>query len=227
MKKSKMMRLASCLLVLTLLTTCMISGTFAKYVTADDATDKARVAKWGVTVEAENNTLFTTDYKTDDATYSGTYSVSSSASDRDDVVAPGTSGTVTSIAISGIPEVAVDVAVVPEIIMSDNWMVGGDFYCPLTIKVGATSFYGLDYPDKDAFITAIEDAIKAYSAKYEPNTDLSTITNGTAFDISWAWAFEGTDGMQTDVKDTALGNAAVGADLEFQMDLDITVTQID
>lgn len=34
MKKNKVMRLASCLLVAVLLTTCMISGTFAKYATS-------------------------------------------------------------------------------------------------------------------------------------------------------------------------------------------------
>ena len=58
MKKNKMMRLASFLLVATLLTTSMISGTFAKYVTEGSASDSARVAKWGVEVEATDDTGF-------------------------------------------------------------------------------------------------------------------------------------------------------------------------
>ena len=54
MKKNRMMRVASALLVAVLLTTCAISGTFAKYVTTESGSDFARVAKWGVNVEAES-----------------------------------------------------------------------------------------------------------------------------------------------------------------------------
>ena len=42
------MRTASGLMIAALLTTSMISGTFAKYTTADAAQDSARAAKWGV-----------------------------------------------------------------------------------------------------------------------------------------------------------------------------------
>ena len=52
MKKNKMMRLASAVLVCTLLTTSVISGTFAKYTSTSSASDNARVAKWGVTLAA-------------------------------------------------------------------------------------------------------------------------------------------------------------------------------
>ena len=47
-----MMRVASALLVAVLLSTCAISGTFAKYVTEGSGSDTARVAKFGVTVTA-------------------------------------------------------------------------------------------------------------------------------------------------------------------------------
>ena len=47
MKKNRMMRLASILLVCVLLTTSVISGTFAKYTTSVSSEDKARVAYWG------------------------------------------------------------------------------------------------------------------------------------------------------------------------------------
>ena len=46
MKKNKRMRTASGLMIAALLTTSMISGTFAKYTTADAAQDSARAAKW-------------------------------------------------------------------------------------------------------------------------------------------------------------------------------------
>ena len=50
MRKNRMMRAASALMVAVLLTTSTISGTFAKYVTQVDGGDVARVAKWGVEV---------------------------------------------------------------------------------------------------------------------------------------------------------------------------------
>ena len=55
MKKNVLMRAASGLLVATMLTTCAISGTFAKYVTQDNGGDIARVAKWGVVVQVEGD----------------------------------------------------------------------------------------------------------------------------------------------------------------------------
>lgn len=111
MKKSRSMRLASALLVLTLLSTCMISGTFAKYTTQASASDTAKVAKWGVTVVA-SNALFEENYTTDDTvetfSYTGVYSVD--AKDDTDVIAPGTKGSMT-FSIDGTPEVAVNVKV--------------------------------------------------------------------------------------------------------------------
>ena len=236
MKKNRMMRLASGLLVAVLLTTCAISGTFAKYVTTDSGSDSARVAKWGVTVAAKNFDLFTDKYATDDstATFTGSYSVESA--DGKDVFAPGTKGTFADIKITGTPEVAVAVAVVAEVTVSDNWIVAGDFYCPIVITVGDTAICGLAYDDAVAFAAAIKNAIDGYSAQYAPNEkDLSTIDAN--FDISWEWAFEGTDhealdcscnaDAQTDANDTALGDKAVAEDLTIDINVKISVTQID
>ncbi len=59
MKKNKMMRIASVLLVAVLLSTCAISGTFAKYTSEATATAIATVAKWDVKLEdkAFNETI--------------------------------------------------------------------------------------------------------------------------------------------------------------------------
>ena len=97
MKKNKLMRLASCLLVGTLLTTCAISGTFAKYTTQDAAADSARVAKWGIELQiigdlysdaygADIRTAFAADPDTDD----GQAMEVKAESEGKDVVAPGT-----------------------------------------------------------------------------------------------------------------------------------------
>ena len=56
MKKNRMMRLAAFLLVCVLLTTSVISGTYAKYVSTATATDTAKVAKWQINVGTVNIT---------------------------------------------------------------------------------------------------------------------------------------------------------------------------
>lgn len=113
MKKNKMMRIASILLVATLITVCAISGTFAKYVSGGSAADTARVAKWGVKVEASGN-LFAKNYllgtdaanrnkptaSTDDT------KISVESSNTDLLVAPGTqSADGMVLSLTGTPEV--------------------------------------------------------------------------------------------------------------------------
>ncbi len=119
MKKNKMMRIAAVLLIVTLLSTCAISGTFAKYITTGEGEGSARVAKWGIEITMEDN-LFEAQYETDDADYEGEYSVVSA--DGADVVAPGTKKDDAIVAtIKGTPEVAtrlyLDLDVVDDIVL--------------------------------------------------------------------------------------------------------------
>ena len=111
MKKTKVMRLLSLLLVMTLISTCAISGTFAKYVTKAEGQDQARVAKWGVLVSVDGTT-FAEKYATTDAAYKadgGENSVVSSV-EGEQVVAPGTNseqaGGKLVATVKGTPEVA-------------------------------------------------------------------------------------------------------------------------
>ena len=85
MKKNTMMRLASALLVLVLLTTCAISGTFAKYTSTAAGDDYARVAYWGFGLDSaiEIDDLFVD-------VYDGNNDTSVDSKDGDDVIAPGT-----------------------------------------------------------------------------------------------------------------------------------------
>lgn len=111
MKKTKVMRLLSLLLVMTLISTCAISGTFAKYVTRAEGEDQARVAKWGVLVTVAGG-AFADRYAATDEAYledGGEYSVLSSV-EGEQVVAPGTSAKEANMAlvatVKGTPEVA-------------------------------------------------------------------------------------------------------------------------
>lgn len=62
MKKNKMMRFASVLLVAVLLSTCAISGTFAKYTSTASGTATAKVAKWDVKVGGASLDATTKDF---------------------------------------------------------------------------------------------------------------------------------------------------------------------
>jgi len=75
MKKNVMMRVASALLVAVLMTTCAISGTFAKYTTSKTDSDSARVAKWGVSVDVVGASAFNTNYDNGELEVSSTEKV--------------------------------------------------------------------------------------------------------------------------------------------------------
>lgn len=221
MKKHSAWRLAGLLLVLVLVTSCFVGGTFAKYVTSGTGTDTARVAKFGVTVTA-NGSTFAADYATDDASVASTISRSVVSSDNSKLVAPGTSGNMTSVTLAGTPEVAVNVKYEATFTLNDEWKdAEGNFYCPLEIKVGTTTYKGTAYTSAAEFAAAVETAIEDYSKNYTANNNLATAATTPA--VSWSWAFEGDN-----VKDTYLGNqAAAGHAATVSLTVVTTVTQID
>lgn len=240
MKKNMMLRMASALLVLTLLTTCIIGGTFAKYTTTGTATDTARVAKWGVKVSSTGN-AFATEYDTTDTTISGiaksVVTATGTGADGKNLVAPGTSGELFKSSITGTPEVAVKVTTSAELKLT-GWTInigdGDKEYCPIVITIDSTEYkMGAStdesqhtYATIEEFKTAVQDALKKDDATFGPNTDL-----GTAYvynhNVEWAWKFEDTsaDPYQTDEKDTALGSLTPAPTIEFICKT--TVTQID
>lgn len=227
MMKNKMMRIASVLLVAVLLSTCAISGTFAKYVTSKESTDTARVAKFGVDLAVTVDGAFATEYDAD-TTANDEHGIAiaktvvAAADDQDNLVAPGTKGDLmASATIDGTPEVAVNVKQEATLVLT-GWEVEGTYYCPLVITVDGTEFYGMSYTSAEEFIAAVEAALDS-DVNYEPNTDLAE-----SHSVTWEWAFEGTDGKQTNEKDTALGNyAAKTGDIEISFTYKVTVTQID
>lgn len=220
MKKNKMMRIASVLLVAVILTTCAISGTFAKYVTSGNGSDNARVAKFGVTVTGTADTFKETYAKND----TGFTLAANSVVSTEDVVAPGTSGSLAAFTIIGTPEVAVRVAFAGTLELGDKWKDEGNaYYCPIEVTVGDATFKGTSYASADEFEAAVNAKIATYSKDYVAGTDLSTI-GGNAPVITWNWAFEGNDND----KDTYLGNqAAAGNAATVSLDITATVTQID
>ena len=168
MKKSKLMRVAALLMVAVLLTTCAISGTFAKYITsADTKAQTARVAKWGVEITADATGLFASEYAADDADFD--VDENSVKATDEFVVAPGTSGKFTKYTLTGTPEVAVRVSFAGTLDLGDNWKVNGEYYCPLEITVDGTTFKGTDpaYTSVDEFEEAVNAAIAANTKDFQ------------------------------------------------------------
>jgi hypothetical protein len=119
MKKNKMMCIATGVLVLTLLTAGIISGTFAKYVTTAGASDTARVAKWGMVITT-SGTLF--------------------GSDEVNIVAPGTKSADTgfTFGITGAPEVSSIVSAAIE--AKDIYLAEGTYGVMEKVTVDAKNF---------------------------------------------------------------------------------------
>ncbi len=236
MKTNKMMRLASILLVAVMISTCAISGTFAKYVTRAEGSDTARVAKFGVVVQALSG-IFST-------TYEGTDTVTVLSSNSDKVIAPGTTGTAVAFTISGSPEVDVHVDVTLGSYTRVTLPVGeyldyttantedkynnDTVYNPVkwTLKkdgiiVTGCEEVGLD--DIDNYLKGVN-----LSGNYDVEAGNFSTINGT-YTLEWVWNF-----AENDQADTVLGQIAGGVIAEpagyqawesFQFS--ITVTQID
>ena len=214
MKKTKFMRAALLLLVLTLITSCFVGGTFAKYTTKAEGSDSARVAKFGVTVTATKDAF--------KAEYTGTdNAVTVKGKSEAKVVAPGTDGSFTAATVSGTPEVSVKVTNEGTVDLGDNWTANGAYYCPLEVTVGGTKLKGTDatYTKVEDFEAAIKAAIDGTSKNYAAGTAIRGSDSTPA--ISWEWKFEGNN----DAKDTALGNAETPATISITVAT--TVTQID
>lgn len=246
-KKHWTLRAAGLLFALVLITSCFVSGTFAKYVTSKSASDIARVARFGVKITAEDHTAFKTTYTTD-ATGLSIDTNTVISGDGEKVVAPGTGeDNAATLSITGKPEVAVHV----ELTMSgmDVFLEAGkhpdltatsptakftlnDRYYPVvfTLKKGGTEL-------ASGTISKINTYLADLSKNYDAGTDLSTVF-GT-YTLSWEWAFEDPTIDNKDQADTLLGalaakpsafpSYALGTNYQtgIGFTLAATVTQID
>ena len=171
MKKNKMMRVASVLLVAVLLTTSVISGTFAKYTTQDSAGDNARVAKWGVELQVAG--LMYGDHYAAGTVAPSAYATANTATVTADaqgtkVVAPGTKNDDgISFSLNGTPEVSG--VITAEIAYENIYLMTGEY--GVMIKRGTVS--EADY----TAVMALADATEKYYVK-----------SGSDYTLATAWA---------------------------------------
>ena len=253
MKKNKAMRLASALLVLTLLTTCAISSTFAKYVTEAQGTDKARVAYWGFDQAPAETTI---------DLFDGVYTNVQTSGDVDgfsNVIAPGTEKS-TTFAFGytnyktdkiTAPEVAYTFTVIPTI-EGDYDELDNNENFKWTLKKGDAT------PTKYNTVDELLAAIKALSGDptgtktYQPGQLPGAFTSADEiYTIGWKWDFADKttitldpvpggggfgfttdfdvatpeEAAQQDATDTAMGNSQTLEHVTFT--IAITATQVD
>lgn len=197
-RKNKKMLVAVAMVLMIALVAGMGAMTYSKYITTS-TTDSptATAAKWNYFISANATNLFGAEYKegTDAdtlATLTETGDVVVKASSTANVVAPGTSGSMT-ITVGGESEVLaqfkVSIAATSEIHFDD--------YYPIKWK-----FNGNTYNN----IAALNTALSTLTAKAQWNTDAFEFT-ATTYTISWEWAFNGENDA-TNVKDTLIGYKA-------------------
>lgn len=207
MKKNKIMRIASVLLVAVLLSTCAISGTFAKYTTTASGTSTARVAKWDVDITngTQNQTfafnLFENVQDTkNNASEGEDYTESDVKKESNkNIIAPGTQGS---------------------------------FRIQITNKSEVNAKYTIDYT-----VTNIKRIPVKFSVNNGEDwtDDLTDVTDDLPIDnqtvditVMWKWAFEAendNDKVATDATDTSLGE--VTEDVEITVTATVTVEQVD
>lgn len=230
MKRNKLFLLGLFVVFAAVLSLSLVSSTFAKYTSTNSDSDTARVAKWGVAISAANFDSFDAAYAKDDDSATTISTVSVVSANSENVLAPGTTRNLVGLAISGAPEVAVEVTYTATLTLS-NWTLTDNTteYCPVIFTVNGEDFYigKTDIDDVAELKAAVEAAINGYSAKYDANSDLS---GAGAPVVSWRWEFTKTTtgSTQTDVNDSILGDkAAQGNAPTITLALTASVVQID
>ena len=212
-KKNTFMRLAMALVLLVLVTTSAVGGTFAKYTSSVNSQDSARVAKWGFEPSTMNITGLFTDV----------YGATVDSEDGKDVIAPGTFNEA-----SFKFEYKEGTADAPEVAYRFTVDTTGSA-CATAIKENDNIVWYLDgvaQANWDALLVAIQKLSGDVdgSADYQPGQlpDAFGVSDNI-HTIRWEWKFNTSDAA--DVDDTAMGNADTLASVVVK--ITITATQLD
>lgn len=206
---SKMMKFVAIVLLVTVVSIILVSGTFAKYTTSGDGTGTAYVAKWNITLDGN---------KLDDATFSVFDTVLDSDVENAEtdvvtesgktIIAPGTSGKFTLL-LANNSDVTAQVSIA---------LTEAEGNADIPIEFSAT---------KDGtYYTDLADVFKGDDYKIAAGGTLTPT-------VYWRWAFEGTSSTnytdsQTDKTDTTLGEASYTTKrTQYDVTVTVTATQVD
>lgn len=207
MKKNAFLRLASVLLIVTLLSTCVISGTFAKYTSQAKGDKSIQVAAWSITVNGSQIAVKS------DATQKPTLPFdlfatvldTKDGNEEEDVlkgkIAPGTKGAFT-MTVANLSEVNAHI----------TFDMSGSATRPVplqfTAKVGNGQF-GAMTTDMAKLAGYME-------------TDLA-MGASTEITVQWEWPFE----RGADASDTDIGIDADAKTVEYLMSATLHAVQVD
>ncbi len=198
MRKSKTMRVASFLLVLTLMTSCFVGSTFAKYTSTASGSDTATVAKWSIFV---NNNQIAAENPSITFDLFNTIKDSDGSNNENDVgqnlIAPGTSGSFDLKILNGSEVTA---------------------KYEINFEVTNTSNIPIQY--------SIDNG-NTWSNTLSSITD-KTLTIGAAEvteTVQWRWTFN--NGEEGNKADTALGITAQGTAPFITVKATLTAEQVD
>jgi hypothetical protein len=176
-------KIAALLLVLSLITAAMISGTFARYTSSFAGEDTALVARWEITGSGDGFAINGDDTLTLDL-FQHEYDVNVAASaDGAYIIAPGVDGEF-DVVFTNSSDVAAEVTFNIDV-------TGSAVNVPIVYTIGSTDYTA----------AGLEDALNSLFTNVGIG-DTETVK------VSWSWPLEGND-----AGDTALGEAsAAGTD---------------
>lgn len=252
MKKKSMM--LGGLLAAVVVTAYSVSGTYAKYISAIDLTDEARVAKWNLTLNGEKVEtkqtidLFGESYSKEVNGNKVTYVQTLTEGEK--VVAPGTTGSYT-MTLGGTMETRFNLNVnldtkndfvvyymVKEVdgktellksTKADDAIFGGttpEEYHPLTYTITKENGNDTSIPVKNMTLAEVKEALAKYNSsnEYEPGTWSKEYT------LTWTWNFEnnvnGLNRSQVDALDTFAGENLSSTDDKVTFNVTVTATQV-
>lgn len=198
MKKNIAMRVASLVLMCTIVTSCFVSSTFAKYTSEFSGQDTVTVAKWDVSVTDGTNII----NKNTDIDLFETITEVDGDGDQEVVaglIAPGTKGSF-RIVVSNSSDVDVNYSV--------KFTVNNGLNIPFK--------YSLDGNSWDTNVNNLTKSNKLEAAPANQNGERTATTADVV--VYWMWPYETTDG---DAIDTQIGTAAG----EVTVNAAITATQ--
>ena len=256
-KNNKKTAVIVALLLALIALLCFGGYTFSKYVTSGTGNGTASVAKWGYTASVDTTKLFGDTYKYDAAKAAstvdgtGTINVKADPANERNLVAPGTTGSMT-FKVGGKAEVrallsmGIDVHTHKDVVLkirkTQTPETAYTEYRPVkwTLKKNDGAVTTTVAEKVTLAKVAEKIAEESINKAYAPNEELTT----TTYELSWAWEFEGTGSvldLSIDQLDTILGQMAAGVTeytpagyeidavnsfTEFSFDFTIQVSQI-
>lgn len=197
MRKNRTMRVAALLLALTLITSCFVGGTFAKYATTGSATGTATAATWFDTITLGDGTVSATN----------TYAV-------DNEMAPGTNGTITfNPTVTGTPEVDWELYLTGTVTAGETASTVADGEgegegTTATVTVPASLKFKLNGGAPMSFAdlqTTLASRTLLTSGKHDATT--TAVNYSDPITIDWVWDFEGNNTV--DAVDTAFAGQSI------------------